>query len=120
MSKPPTGMATMSGMEEIVYATVEPHVVQNRKVTTPSAWRLYSLYSPSMLSIWSAANLACTPNTDPVLFWHAKQWHMDIRIGSPRHVTLNRPQQQEAIRILTSNSAIMIVFKDFPVSSEWY
>ena len=40
-SKSPIGMATMSGMEEIVCGT-RNHVVQNRKGTTPSAWRLYS------------------------------------------------------------------------------
>src|SRR5437868_10722608 len=50
----------------------------------------------------SAGNRAWIPNALPVRRWQARQWHMEIRIGSPSAVRVSCPQLQEASRTLVA------------------
>src|SRR5438270_9420485 len=47
----------------------------------------------------SAGNRAWIPKALPVRRWQAKQWHMEIRIGSPSAVSRSCPQLQAASRV---------------------
>jgi hypothetical protein len=38
------------------------------------------------------------PKALPVRRWQAKQWHIEIRTGSPSAVSWSCPQEQEALR----------------------
>jgi len=62
-----------------------------------SAWRTYRQLSPSAAT-WRRKNRDCAPNGAPVRRWHAMQWHIEIRTGSPVHVMRKAPQQQAATR----------------------
>src|SRR3954452_11135733 len=46
-----------------------------------------------------AGNRAWIPKALPVRRWQAKQWHMEIRIGSPSAVSRSCPQLQAASRV---------------------
>src|SRR5258708_39497800 len=47
----------------------------------------------------SDVNLAWIPKALPVRRWQARQWHMEIRIGSPSAVRRSCPQLQAASRV---------------------
>ncbi len=38
----------------------------------------------------------------PVRFWHARQWHIEIRSGSPSQEMLSWPHEHEAVRMRAS------------------
>src|SRR6476646_1408917 len=46
----------------------------------------------------STGNRACIPKALPVRCWQARQWHIEIRTGSPSTVTVSCPQLQAARR----------------------
>jgi hypothetical protein len=51
-------------------------------------------------------NRACTPNGEPVRFWHSREWHIERRTGSPVQLTRNCPQLQLAVRLDRRSSVI--------------
>jgi hypothetical protein len=51
----------------------------------------------------SRGKRACAPNVLPVLFWQARQWHIETRTGSPSQVALSWPQLQEATRVVIAS-----------------
>jgi hypothetical protein len=64
-------------------------------VAAPRKGRGMSLYR-----YFVTRNRAWVPNTLPVRCWHAKQWQMDTRTGSPVHVRRNWLQAQAAMRFV--------------------
>src|SRR5919198_4058631 len=97
----PIGTAIASGTAASVQKTVAPQSGQKRNVrSSPSSdVRTYSVERPATRTR-SAGNRAWIPNALPVRRWHARQWHMEIRIGSPSAVRVSCPQLQEASRRL--------------------
>src|SRR5919197_64707 len=97
----PIGPAIASGTAASVQKTVAPQSGQKRNVrSSPSSEiRTYSVERPATRTR-SAGNRAWIPNALPVRRWQARQWHMEIRIGSPSAVSVSCPQLQEASRTL--------------------
>src|SRR5262249_27539875 len=83
--------------------TVAPHVGQKWKVAFPplSPVRTYVVDGPDT-RVRSRGNRACTANALPVRCWHAKQWHTEIRTGSPSVSTESAPQLQAARRFMVT------------------
>src|SRR5919204_1472941 len=99
----PTGTAIASGTAATGQKTVAPQSGQKQCVrSSPSSeMRTYSAYRPATRTR-SAGNRAWIPNALPVRRWQARQWHMEIRIGSPSAVRVSCPQLQEASRTLVA------------------
>src|SRR5919198_102574 len=97
----PIGTAIASGTAASVQKTVAPQSGQKRNVrSSPSSdVRTYSVERPATPPRWPG-NRAWFPNALPVRRWQARQWHMEIRIGSPSAVRVSCPQLQEASRTL--------------------
>src|SRR5436305_6489639 len=64
----------------------------------PSEIRTKSLERPAICT-WFAGNRASIPKALRLRRWQAKQWHMEIRIGSPSAVSRSCPQLQAASRL---------------------
>jgi hypothetical protein len=64
-----------------------------------AAVRVHSVAVPAKL-ICSRAKRAWLLSTAPVRRWHSKQWHMEMRTGSPSIVRWNWPQLQAARRVV--------------------
>src|SRR3954468_11875643 len=88
----PAATATNPGSLSISHAIVDPQVGQNRYVIAPpeSPVRTQVDTCPANVT-FSAGKRACTPKALPVRFWHALQWHMDTRTGSPSQVAVSPP-----------------------------
>jgi hypothetical protein len=80
---------------------VEPQCGQKRKVSALplSAERVYSVAVPAK-AICSRRKRAWLPTTAPVRRWHSRQWHMEMREGSPSMVRWSWPQLQAARRMV--------------------
>ena len=91
----------------MVQYTVDPQVGQKRRVITLpcSPTRVNSVAVPSIITCVRSKR-ACTPNGEPVRFWHSRQWQMERRTGSPVQVTRSRPQLQAAVRLVRRSSVI--------------
>lgn len=85
--------------------TVEPHTGQKLKVADAplSPRRVHCVARPSIVTP-SRGKRACVPNTLPVRFWHSRQWHMEMRTGSPSHVRRSCPQLHDATRLVIAQS----------------
>jgi hypothetical protein len=46
----------------------------------------------------SLGKRACEAKMLPVRFWHARQWQMEMRTGSPSQVRRSCPQLHDAVR----------------------
>ena len=57
----------------------------------------------------SRGKRAWAPNTLPVRRWHAWQWHIETRIGSPDTLAVSWPQLQEAVRSVMTCSPDYLV-----------
>jgi hypothetical protein len=57
-----------------------------------------------MSCTWSRGNRAWVANTLPVRRWHARQWQIEIRTGSPSVVSESCPQLQAACRVVMKRS----------------
>lgn len=82
--------------------TVEPQTGQKLKVTVLplSAEREYWVDRPWISVTWARSKRACAPKTLPVRRWQALQWQIEMRTGSPAHVSRSCPQLQDACRFL--------------------
>jgi hypothetical protein len=63
-----------------------------------SAMRLYSLFRPAMLFTSLRLKRAWVPKMLPVRRWQSRQWHIEIRTGSPSTVMRSWPQAHVASR----------------------
>src|ERR671931_264589 len=106
----PIGPAIASGTAASVQKTVAPQSGQKRNVrSSPSSeMRTYSVERPATRTR-SAGNRAWIPNALPVRRWQARQWHMEIRIGSPSAVRVSCPQLQEASRTLVPRRSRLLL-----------
>lgn len=97
----PTGTAMSPGIWSTSYHTVDPHEGQKRNVAVApeSPVRAKLVARPSIFTL-SAGQRACCPNGLPVRRWQARQWHIEMRTGSPSHVTFSCPQLHCACREL--------------------
>src|SRR5439155_7563940 len=82
-----------------------PQSGQKRNVrSSPSSdVRTYSVERPTTRTR-SDGNRACIPKALPVRRWQARQWHIEIRTGSPSAVRRSCPQLQAASRLCTPRS----------------
>lgn len=67
--------------------------------------RVNSLSVPAIRTC-ARGKRACTPNGEPVRFWHSRQWHIDRRTGSPVQEARSWPQLQAAVRIGSGSALI--------------
>src|SRR5438046_1009692 len=96
--------ATTPGTASSSHQTVDPHWGQKWKA------RLFPL-SPVRRKIddepetvtAARGKRALALNTLPVRFWHARQWQIETRTGSPSHATESWRQAQVAVLIMTGS-----------------
>src|SRR5262245_23439852 len=102
-AKVPMAMAMSPGNPSPVQQTVDPHTGQKRKVSALplSDERVHSVAIPAMAT-WSRWKRAWLLITAPVRRWHSKQWHIEMRTGSPSTMRLSWPQLQAARRVVKS------------------
>src|SRR5437867_3163679 len=74
---------------------------------------MYCREAPSVVTC-SASNRAWTPKTLPVLRWHARQWQIETRTGSPSTVSRSCSQLHAACRVLTSGIVDRVGSGDIP------
>src|SRR4029079_648991 len=104
-AKVPMATATYPGKPSPSQYTVEPHIGQKCKVKALplSALRVHAVALPAKV-ICSRRKRAWLLITAPVRRWHSRQWHMDMRTGSPSIVRRRWPQLQVACRAVMMGS----------------
>src|SRR5262249_9276814 len=83
-AKLPIATATYSGNPSLSHEPVEPHVGQKGKVSALplSAVRIHAVDLPAKVTC-SRRKRAWLLTAAPVRRWHSRQWHMEMRDGSP-------------------------------------